>query len=164
MWVSLFVSSPKMSKCDGKMEIFCWLTLTLHFPSHFCVQSTELHRNGASTKSVPCSRVRLCPISLSHLPGAAQYPHFHSPRHRERRKVWAHFTGWRVWIDIERSSCNKLADFYPAAELGKKHRVFWLSLRSCSASRMPFLGESQTQSSGAGGAGIQQQNYKFILV
>lgn len=66
IWVSLFVSSPKMSKCDGKMEIFCWLALTLHFPSHLCVQSTELHGNGASTKSVPCSKVWLCPHTAFH--------------------------------------------------------------------------------------------------
>lgn len=38
----------------------------------------------------------------------------------------------------------------------KKHRIFWLSLRSCSASQMAFLGQSKTQSTGAGGAGIQQ--------
>lgn len=56
MWVSLFVCSPKMRKCDGKMEIFCWLALTLDFLSHICVQGTELHGNGASTKSVPRSK------------------------------------------------------------------------------------------------------------
>ena len=65
VWVSLFVSSPKMSKCDGKPEIFCWLVLTLEFLSHLCVQSTELHGNGASTLCL-AQKCGCAPFSLSH--------------------------------------------------------------------------------------------------
>lgn len=62
MWVSLFVSSPKMSKRGGKMEFFCWLALTLYFLSHCCVHSTKMHWNVANTKSAPCSQACLCPM------------------------------------------------------------------------------------------------------
>lgn len=62
MWVSLFVSSPKMSKHDRKIEFFCWLALTLYCPPHCGVRSAERHWNVASTKTAPCSQAWLCPM------------------------------------------------------------------------------------------------------
>lgn len=125
MRVSLFVNIPKMGKCDGKMEFFCWPALTLPFP-----HSTERHGNEASTKSVPCSQGWLCLMQHFTSPwGYTNTPIFHSPSPR-RRKVCAHFTGWE-WINTQKASCKT-----PVAEMGPKHRGFWRSLHSCFAPRM----------------------------
>lgn len=127
-----------------------WVSLTLVCAEHRAAWKWSQH-------SVPCSEVWLCPIQPFTSPGATLQPCFDSPNHRERRKVCAHFTGWPLWVDIQISSCNKLAEFYPAAEPGKKHRNFWLSLRSCSASQKAFLGQSKAQRAGLEGQGFSSQ-------
>lgn len=113
MWIPYLWALIRWANVMEKREIFCWLALTLDFLSHFCVQSTELHGNGASTKPVPAQKCgcahaafhtswgcTIAPVSLSKPQGEKEGL---CTLHRIRRVGWhamnlQSFTQQKSWV------------------------------------------------------------------
>lgn len=131
IWISVFVSSPKMSRHDGKNWVFLSIGINTWLSTHTAVCITELHWNLSSTKPALCLQAWLCPMQHFTSPwSCTNIPIFSFPDlGREARSVRA--SRVEESGSTQKANCNRLK-----AKLGPKHRVFLLRLGSCFALKM----------------------------